>query len=83
MLAAAFSTVASTSTLAVVKLETTTKEKEEDEKIHIREDFASAQVGINLAMSMDTSLRFLEDFSVFNAPTFQGEPSLESGVDNL
>ena len=82
-MATALSTVASTSALTVAGLETATKEKEEDEKIHIIEDFASTQVGINLAMSIDISLGFLEDFSICNKPTFHGEPSLESGVDHL
>ena len=77
-MAAALSTVASTSASAIAGPEITTEEKEEDEKIHIIEDFASAQIEISLAMSMDTSLGFLEDFPVFNEPTFQGEPSSEN-----
>ena len=70
MLATTHSTVVSTSASAATGQETAIEEKEEDEKIHIIEDFASAQVGINLAMSMDTNLGFLEDFSVFHVPTF-------------
>ena len=82
-MAVALSTVTSTSALAAAGPETTTEEKEEDEEIHIIEDFASAQIRINLAMSMDTSLRFLEDFPIFNALTFQGELSVESEADHL
>ena len=52
--------------------------KEEFKK---EEDIASAQAGINLAMSMEDIFGFPVEFPIPDVPDIQGEPALASEAD--